>query len=128
MNGQARYSSDFKRMLAHPGAKGNWEPARECIEKAAAASWWEWHQGSRPFFWRWPKDRIAWARDGQKHYTTQALPNFTRLQQPPKSSEDRTKVWQKMSKVRERLYINVGLVLLLMHWFYVLKGDTDIRM
>lgn len=33
-----------------------------------------------------------------------------------------------MSKVRERLYINVGLVLSLMHWFYVLKGDTDIRM
>lgn len=37
-------------------------------------------------------------------------------------------MWQKVSKVRERLYINVGPVMSLMHWFYVPKGDADIRM
>ena len=36
--------------------------------------------------------------------------------------------WQKLFKVRERLYIDVGLVLSLMHMFYVPKGDADIRM
>ena len=36
--------------------------------------------------------------------------------------------WQKLYKVRERLYIDVGLVLSLMHMFCVPKGDSDIRM
>eukprot|EP00956_Cyclotella_meneghiniana_P007532 scaffold10178_cov23-Cyclotella_meneghiniana.AAC.4 len=115
-------------MFQHPRRIKDWEPARECITKAGACSWWEWHQGSRPFFWRWPKNRVAWARDGQEHLVTKELPKYTRAQRAPKSEEDRTKVWRKLSKVRERLYINVGLVLSLMHWFYVLKGDSDIRM
>jgi hypothetical protein len=37
-------------------------------------------------------------------------------------------VWRKLSKVRERLYIDVGLVFSLMHMFYVPKGDSDVRM
>lgn len=127
-NGRTRYGADLSEMLEHPRTKKDWDPARECISKASHCSWWEWHQGSRLFFWRWPKDKVAWARDGQQHYITKELPNYTRAQKAPKTADDRTKVWKKLAKVRERLYINVGLVLSLMHWFYVLKGETDIRM
>lgn len=44
-SGRDRYQTNLARMLEHPGARGNWLPARECVEKAAAASWWEWHMG-----------------------------------------------------------------------------------
>jgi hypothetical protein len=39
---------------------------RECITRAANSNWWEWKDGSRLFFWRWP---VLWqdeARNGAK--------------------------------------------------------------
>ena len=75
-----------------------------------------------------PSSFVAWARNGQPHYPTKEFPHFTKPQQAPKTPEDRIKCWQKLYKVRERLYINVGLVLSLMHMFYVPKGDSDVRM
>lgn len=67
------------------------------------------------------------ARDGQPHYPMREFPSFTKPQQAPKTPEDRVMCWQKLYKMRERLY-NVGLVLSLMHMFYMPKGDSDIRM
>jgi hypothetical protein len=51
-----------------------------------------------------------------------------KLQQAPKTPADQVMCWTKLYKVRERLYIDVGLVLSLMHMFYVPKGDSDIQM
>ena len=34
--------------------KASWDPALECLQRAADADWWEWLAGSRLFFWRWP--------------------------------------------------------------------------
>ena len=39
------------------------EAARDCIQRACDSSWWEWLAGSRPFFWRWPSNFLATARD-----------------------------------------------------------------
>ena len=126
--GQGRYQQDMLDLLNHPKTRKDWDPARECVFKANSCDWWDLRQGSRPFFWCWPSVFVAWARDGQSHYQTHEFPRFTKLQQAPKTPADQVMCWQKLYKVRERLYIDVGLVLSLMHMFYVPKGDSDIQM
>ena len=32
------------------------EAGRDCITRAAHSSWWKWDAGSRPFFWRFPRE------------------------------------------------------------------------
>ena len=32
------------------------EAGRDCITRAAYATWWKWDAGSRPFFWRFPEE------------------------------------------------------------------------
>ena len=44
------------------------EAARDCIRRAAKSTWWDWHVGSRPFFWRWPKSYWVPSRDGREDY------------------------------------------------------------
>eukprot|EP00956_Cyclotella_meneghiniana_P031985 scaffold85863_cov30-Cyclotella_meneghiniana.AAC.1 len=97
-------------MLAANKTAKIWEPARECIHKAAVASWWEWVEGSRPFFWLWKPYAQKWALDGQPHYQVKKLPTFTKPQKAPKSDEDRIKVWRKVFPVRQRRYIDEGFV------------------
>lgn len=126
--GRVKYQRWMKRLLSWPDTLKYWGPARECIEKAAAATWWEWDEGSRPFFWLWEPSARDWACDGQPHFQTQELPKFTKPQQAPKTEEDRIMVWKKLSKVRKRRYIDTGEVVTLMHYFYVPKGTDDIRM
>ena len=45
-----------------------------------------------------------------------------------KTEEDRTKIKNKVEKVRKRLYINSGTLLSLTDMFYVRKGLNDIWM
>ena len=47
---------------------------------------------------------------------------------PDKTDKDRTKIKNKMDKVRNRIYIDPGTVLSLSHIFYVLKGLNTIWM
>jgi len=100
----------------------------ECLKKAAGASWWDWDEGSRLFFWNWPVKGRAWARDGQPHLLLGPLPRFQRSQKPPKSERDRQLVCSKLDKARSRGYISKGHVKSLTHFFYVPKGLEDIRM
>jgi hypothetical protein len=39
------------------------EAARDCIRRCMVADWWEWLEGSRLLFWRWPHESQPWARD-----------------------------------------------------------------
>jgi hypothetical protein len=129
--GRERYRKWMAQLKTHPMAKGDWIPAKECFQKAAAASWWNWELGSRLFFWNWPGvTHRLWARDGQPHYQIADLPSFKKPQQSPRTAEDRVMVWKKLYSVRERLYIEPGEVISLMHFFYVPKGLKlkDIRM
>jgi hypothetical protein len=127
-HGCSGYQKEWRALHSHPLVTRDWDPARECVEKAAKSDWWEWSGGSRPFFWRWPPRYRGWARDCQPHYQTKVFPRFTQPQQAPRTEEDRIKCWRKLFKVRERRYIDTGPVLGLMHMFYVLKGGDDIRM
>jgi hypothetical protein len=129
--GRLLYQQWTQRLFSHTLTKDDWDPARDCMRKAAGASWWSWDQGSTLFFWNWPCPIYRrWARDGQPHYQVADLPTFRKPQQPPKTPEDRVKVRTKIQPVRARGYIESGKVISLMHYFYfyVLKGLADIRM
>eukprot|EP00956_Cyclotella_meneghiniana_P029337 scaffold70717_cov42-Cyclotella_meneghiniana.AAC.5 len=112
--GKQKYQQWMKSMLAVKRTAKIWEPARECIHKAAAASWWEWSEGSRPFFWLWRPSAQKWAQEGQPHYQVKKLPTFTKPQKAPKSDEDRIKVWRKVFRLG-----SAGIST---------KGKKDIRM
>ena len=102
--------------------------ARDCIHRGAEASWWDWDEGSALIFWRWPKACRQWAMQGQPHFLTGDFPEFKVPQAPAKTEDKGKRVMEKVSKVRRRRYIAVGLVLSLTHMFYVAKGLDDIRM
>ena len=113
------------------------EAARDCIQRGTDASWWEWKGGSRPFFWRWTKERLGGEgyereiRDGMEVlHDPAALPAYKRAQGPPKTKEDREKVSNKLRKFMERRYIVFTVataVLSYISFFYVPKGMDDIR-
>ena len=65
---------------------------------------------------------------GQPHFLTGDLPEFKVPQSPAKTEDKGKHVTEKVSKVRRRRYIAVGLVLSLTHMFYVAKGLDDIQM
>ena len=56
------------------------------------------------------------------------LPCFQKPQKRPATEQDRLLVMEKLEKVRRRGYIAEGPVRSLTHFFYVPKGDSDIRM
>jgi hypothetical protein len=90
-SGRQHYMNFMKMAHSHPATKDDWKPARECVDKADYATWWDWRMGSRPFFWKWRRLRQRfskarmrktawdppwvrgrdrrWARDGQPHFT-----------------------------------------------------------
>ena len=93
------------------------------------AVWWEWLLGSTPFFWNWPSQYQEEARDGQPHYRLDSdVEPFRVPQQAPLTKRDGELVAAKVIPVRKRRSIDVGLVLSLIHYFYVPKGLDDVRM
>jgi hypothetical protein len=56
------------------------EAGCECVTRAANSSWWEWKDGSRPFFWRWPTHYHAQIRDGLRLWCHHSLPKWRVLQ------------------------------------------------
>jgi hypothetical protein len=93
-----------------------------------AADWWEWHAGSRLFFWRWPQCHRVAARDGYAPFIQGSLPAYHRPQQGKTDSQYRNKVIEKLKTVRDKRYISRGSVMSLTSFFWVPKGERDIRM
>jgi len=104
------------------------EARRDCLSRTAGASWWDWEQGSRLFFWRWPAESRVWARDGHPVYhQAHLLPNYRTCQPPEHNPEVREQVAKKLSKFRDRGYMERGAVKSLTPYFTVPKGDGDVR-
>jgi hypothetical protein len=101
---------------------------RECLYRAMAADWWDWTQGSRPFFWRWPMAHQWEARDGYKQFIVRDLPQYKRPQPFETDPTVRTSVRNKLATVRDKGYISKGSVASLTSYFCVPKGDQDIHM
>lgn len=104
------------------------EAGAECLWRAMSADWWEWTAGSRLFFWRWPEKHQIPARDGYRPYFVHESPAYKRPQPYECQAEMRNKVTEKLSTVRDKLYITKGEVQSLTSYFWVPKGASDIRM
>ena len=102
---------------------------RDCLARAAGSSWWEWTAGSRPFFWRWPSELVSEARDGMRVPFIDTPPNYWVKQPDDKDEQSKARAGKKLQKVFDRGYIDSDTtVASLMSFFYVPKGEDDIRM
>jgi hypothetical protein len=102
----------------------------DILTRSAKASYWDWDGGSTLIFWRWPKEFRLRARDGIPVFiNSQALPRYRRLQPKPKDAMKAEMVRSKIAKVRDRGYIEPGVVESLTGFFDVPKaGGSDIRL
>jgi hypothetical protein len=101
--------------------------ARDAIDRATNTTWWKWNRGSRPFFWRWPKEITKRILRGTKPWFQGDLPTWKEPQQLPKDKEMAEKMVEKLKDVLEKGYLEEGKVTALMFFFTVEKND-DIRM
>ena len=108
-------------------ANGDMDAGRECVCRAANSTWWEWLDGSRPFFWKWKQDYRVTIRDGVAPWMSEAPKRWVQPQQC--DSKTKTQVKEKLHKVwKVRRYLEDGHVKNLTRFFAVPKGDEDIRM
>ena len=100
----------------------------DCVERTARSDWWNWSDGSRILFWRWPQRYRKSVRDGTPLFIhPNLLPNYWKRQAWPSDSDKRSKLKDKVSVPRRRRYITRGYVKSLTGFFAVPKGENDIR-
>ena len=111
------------------------EAMRDVCTRVGDATWWEWTGGSRIMFWKWDEKRLGnyacvkEARDGVKIMMDRSkLPRNMVGQREPRIPEDKPKVKKKLEKFLNRRYlVKNQLVKSLISFFYVGKGEFDIR-
>ena len=100
------------------------------LRHSALASWWDWDEGSSPFFWRMPDP--GWMvdmRDGVKPMWIGPPPSYRKSQRPNADPAHLALEKKKIGKVRRRGYIApTAGIRSLTSFFSVPKGPTDIRM
>ena len=105
------------------------EAGMEAIAKARYSSFWEWDEGSYPFFWMWQPEVHKDLRDGTKLWIQGELPSNTGLKQKIlKEKNIFSKILEKILKIRNRGYIGPSWVRSLTSFFHVPKGEDDIRL
>jgi hypothetical protein len=129
---RAKYRNALEWLRAQDHSSGdhytkNREAIRDCLERLAHSSWFEWDDGSRLHFWLWPPCWRLEARDGTPARIRSRPP--PRLRWPAIPQED----WAmdldatKLVKLIHRRYLEEGPVLTTVPRFQVPKGDNDIR-
>jgi hypothetical protein len=106
----------------------NWSAGCECIRRFSESCWWEWCEGSRLHFWRWPEDYFKNARDGVQPWLSLPLPKWLVPQRVERDPDLRSAMRNKLNKIQRLGCIEPGEVRLLTLFFSVPKGDKDIRM
>jgi len=104
------------------------EAARDAISRAADASWWEWCEGSRPFFWNWPEEVQEMMMTGLRWWIRDGFVPKVKKQRAPPELAHRLKIAEKLKTVRRRGYLEKGVITAFMFFFDVPKGIDDIRM
>ena len=100
----------------------------DCVERTARSDWWNWSDGSRILFWRWPKRYQVSVRDGTPLFIhPNLLPNYWKRQSWPSDQDQRSKLKAKVNVPLRRRYITRGYVKSLTGFFAVPKGEDDIR-
>ncbi len=126
--GRASYSSQWRFIREHPDGQATVRAGHDAIRRSAHASWFEWLEGSAPFFWNWGEDYQKDIRDGQRHFLTGPLPVFLKTQKRHKDPVSHELMRMKVVQVRRRGYVSAGPVVSGTHYFSVPKGLDDIRM
>jgi hypothetical protein len=88
-------------LAANGNHQGDAEAIADCIRRAAGSDYWDWHRGSRLFFWRFPEE-CGWrqdARDGVENWHLEDPPAGLHFQNIPCSTREgelriRAKVFQ----------------------------------
>jgi hypothetical protein len=106
----------------------DWEAGRECVSRYCNSGWWEWHDGSRPHFWRWPHEYQQAIRDGVTPWFRHITPTWQVPQRPENDIRVKAAMKEKLEKIRRLKYIQVGPMVSLTSYFAVPKGKDDIRM
>jgi len=81
----------------------------DCITWASLSTWWEWLDGSRLFFWRWPEVWQREAQDGARGFHTGELP--PRLRYPANKLGDEWTIAKDLKKLIgliDKRYLKVG--------------------
>jgi hypothetical protein len=104
-----RICRSLLKFLHTPEGKSNYQRnivvGKDCLVKAAGASWWEWLLGSTPFFWRWPQQTRTLMGDGHPPFFVSEPPRWIKPQRMEHDPCVREKVLSKlMSVIQKRLY------------------------
>jgi hypothetical protein len=86
-------------ILRHKEARMDWLAGKDCIQRCAYASWWQWDSGSRPFHWRWLVEHRTIIRDGLPPMFISKLPLTTIPQKGEPDVDIRIKIKDKLNKV-----------------------------
>lgn len=103
--------------------------AREIIYKHSVSTFFDWTNGSRLIFWRWPKESRAFVTHGAPPYTWTNPPNFQRKARAL-PQEDKMKAWEKLKKYIQRGYlvlVSCAFIQSFINYFLVPKGPNDKR-
>ena len=94
----------------------------DCIWRAKACSYWEWHRGSRVMWFRLPSEWQPLFRDGPKYFHFGPFPKGFTHNNPSESRQAELEVRKKIFKLNFRRYTEPGLVDLVQGRFSVVKA------
>jgi hypothetical protein len=101
---------------------------RDCVQRCAESTWWDWSDGSRLLFLRWPEVWQREARDGAKGLHTGSPEPRLHYPQVPMADENIARLdGEKLEKLLRRRYITCGPCKNTVPRFAVPKGSDDIR-
>jgi hypothetical protein len=92
------------------------------------SSWWDWEDGSRPFFWRWSVEYQNQIRDGIPLWYRGTAPRKFLSQRKETDPEVRQSMGANLMKLFARRYFIYGMILSLTSFFAIPKGDTGIHL
>ena len=100
----------------------------DCLTRCSNSSWWDWADGSRLLFWRWPLSWRREARDGARGFHFgRPRPRLRYPQVPMKEAWIVAKDREKLEKLLRRRYIVPGICYNTVPRFPIPKGSDDIR-
>jgi hypothetical protein len=112
----------------HEAAYRDWLAGMDRLRRSRRSNWWEWSDGSRPYFWRWTPEYVEIIRDGLPIWELNDLPTWFVPQRAVQVPYMHLLVRKKLLIVRQRRYIVYGMVKSLTSLFAIPKGDEDIRL
>ena len=126
INGRNKYMEWWRERLLR--TQSEWIKGNDALSRALCSSWWEWDDGSSPFYWRWPSWYCHFIRDGIAFPFRHPPPTYRVPQRDIDDPRRKQLVTDKLAKVLDRRYMGVGVVKSLTAFFDVPKGTEDIRM